>query len=71
VIPDPDPQLDITKHLSTVPETNTSVVEHDSDSEIEEENKNDLEPDPDPDSDSETLVNEETNIKQLLSGKSY
>jgi hypothetical protein len=68
VIPDPDPQLDITKRI---PESNTPVNEHDSDSEIEEENKNDPEPDPDPDSDTETLVNEETNTKQLRSGKSY
>jgi hypothetical protein len=66
--PGPDPQIE---HLSTVPKTNTPVDEHDSDSEIEEENKNDPEPDPDPDSDTETLVNEETNTKQLRSGKSY
>jgi hypothetical protein len=69
VIPDPDPQIDITNQLSPIPETNTSIIEHDSDS--EEENKNDPEPDPDPDSDSETLVNEETNTKQLRSGKNY
>jgi hypothetical protein len=71
VIPDPgpDPQIDITNQLTPIPETNTSIIEHDSDS--EEENKIDTEPDPDPDSDTETLVNEETNTKQLRSGKSY